>query len=66
MLVVLIAIVVSKGITLLPKSERNGDVLLDVVFVLTLYHLPVSILSPKCVQEICGTDGLQSCESVRI
>jgi hypothetical protein len=36
-------IVVSKGITLLPRSERNGDELLDMDFVLTLCHPPLSI-----------------------
>jgi len=65
MLAVFIAVVVCVGITLLPVSERN-DVLLDKIFVLTFYYLPVSILSSECVQGIFGTDGLQSCESVRI
>lgn len=57
MLAVLITIVVSVGITLLPRSERNGDVLLDKVFVLTFYRLSVSILSSKCVQGIFSTHG---------
>jgi len=56
MLAVFIAVVVHVGITLLPVSERN-DVLLDKVFVLTFYRLPVSLLSSECVQGIFGTDG---------
>ena len=57
MLAVLIAIIESVGVTLLPRNERNGDVLLDKVFVLTFYRLRESSLSCECVQGIFGTDG---------
>jgi hypothetical protein len=65
--VALITSVVSAKIALLPKTERNDDGILEMVFVLGSQHLPVSSTSSKCFQGGYGRDVQQfCCESARL